>query len=131
MDELRQQHLDFIKANPFEFAVNRQDFSEEEIALIEKYGNWFYALEKKQLDPLTDKQTLFVEEMKSRKPITDCMPEVQLWKRYRRQEIKEKDTRGVMEAPPPQAEDDPFYSRDGAKELRKVQFKTISEQHNK
>ena len=124
-----QEHKAFIKANPFEFAVSRHGFTEKEVQTIERLGNWFNALARKKIAATTEGQKRFVKEMNRREAPT--MEHVTLWKRYLRREIEEKDVRSVLNAPPPEIEDDPFYSRKGAKELRKGQFKTITEQHRK
>lgn len=124
----RSSHIKFIRNNPFTFQVSRHGFSESEVRFIEKHGHWLSALVSGELEPVTNEQKDFLAEMKSRKPIVECMPQVQLWKRYLRQEIIENDN-GAMESPPPVLEDDPFYSREGVKEMRRGQFKTITEQH--
>lgn len=130
MDELKQ-HLDFIKANPFEFAVNRHGFTEEEVTFIEKYGHWLNALVKKKLDPISEEQMQFVEEMNSQILWRECLTQASLWKRYLRREIEEKVGRDVLKNPPPTIKDDPLGSREDFKAMRRAQFKTISEQHRR
>ena len=47
-------HLEFIKSSdPFEIKCSFTIFISEEINILLKYGNWFSALEKKQLVPFT------------------------------------------------------------------------------
>lgn len=121
-------HLLHIKDNPFEFAVNRVGFSEEEVAYIEQYGHWLHALLNRKLKPITPEQLLFIEEMKSRKPIDECLPQVRLWKRYLRKEI-ERDQGVVINALPPTIADDPFGSREEYRAMRSAQFSTISQTH--
>ena len=124
----KAKHIAFVKENPFEFAISRHGFSEEEVAFIEKHGHWLHALVEGKLAPCTPAQKAFIEEMKSRKPIEDCLPQVQLWKRYLRGVI-ERDKGHIMKAPPPTTADDPFGSREDFKAMRKGQFSTISKTH--
>lgn len=124
-----KKHQQFIKTNPFQFELSPNGFSELEIARIEKLGCWFKALLSGELSPITDKQKEFICEMNSREE--PKMPDVKLWKKYLRREIEEKDDRGVLKSPPPKIDDHPFYSREGAKALRKGMFRTITETHRK
>lgn len=130
-EELKKVHLEFVKNNPFKFSIATDGFTVREVAFIEKYGYWLKALTKGELAPISQEQDQFVKEMKSRKPLSECLYHVQLWKRYLRREIEEKDSKGVLKAPPAKIEDGSFYSREGAKALRKGQFKTITKAHRK
>lgn len=126
--DLKQQHLDFIKANPLSFNISPNGFSEEEVRFIEKYGNWMEALRTGALEPITEQQKEVVEELTSKLPWTQCTTEAAIWKKYLRRQLEEKDT-GVLKAPPPTIKDDPFGSREDYKAMRKGQFKTITQQH--
>ncbi len=119
----KQEHLKYINDHPFDFRVSKSMFSEEEVSTIEKYGNWYKALLNELLDPNTDAQQQFIDEMNSREEPT--MEEVKLWKRYLRKEIEESGKLDTLY----RLEDDPFYSREGAKTVRKQMFAVTNQGH--
>ena len=76
-------HLDFIKSSePFEIKCSYTIFISEEINILLKYGNWFSALEKKQLDPFTEKQKQFLNDISNTK-LKPKEKYASIWWRYK------------------------------------------------
>ena len=129
MNDLKKQHLSFLtQKGPFKIDCNTITFSEEEINILKQYGHWFRALTDGILQPITEKQKLFIEVAKgNRDPFS---VEEWAWFRYLGRKRIEQE-KGDILYNTPRLDDDPFYSREGLKSLRRVVYKTISEQHRK
>ena len=123
----KKTHNDYIKAKgKFNVACDHFIFSKEEIKLLEKYGHWFEALTNGTLSPLNTDQEQFIEVARmSRKPEKDYE---KVWFKYiKRKEIESE--HGPSLHKKPIVEDDTFYSRDMAKNLKRTMFKVIKENH--
>ncbi|ADR22668.1 hypothetical protein MATR_34860 [Marivirga tractuosa] len=127
MKNTKDSHLKLItQKGRFKMDCSLAIFSNEERAILEKYGHWFKALISGELEPYTEKQKLFIEAAKNeRHPISI---EEKTWFKYtKRKEIEEK--HGHVLSSRPELKTDPFYSREGAKHLRKSQMSTMGKNH--
>lgn len=127
MKSQKAQHLSYLSdKGSFKIDCKVAIFGEDEIEILEKYGHWFKALISGELEPYTEKQKLFIEVAKGeREPISI---EEKTWFKYtKRKEIEEK--HGHVLNSRPELETDPFYSREGAKHLRKSQMSTMGKNH--
>lgn len=124
----KQEHLQFINNNPFEFSVSESGFTQGELEILKRYGNWFHALINEGLEPFSDEQHQFITEMISREEPT--MEYVKLWKKYLRLVIEKEDDRGVLTTTP-RMEDDPFYSREDVPSLRGTMYGVMNQSHRK
>lgn len=112
----------------FKIDCGKHIFSEGEIEILEKYGHWLKALSAGELEPPTERQELFIEMTQGkRQPFSE---EEWAWFKYIGRKRIEKEKGDVLYTTP-RLEDDPFYSREGAKALRKNVFKTVTESHRK
>lgn len=129
MEDLKKKHLTFLtNKGPFKIDCNTIIFSEEEISILKRYGHWFKALTDGILPPITEKQKLFIEVAKGKRDPFSI--EEWTWFRYLgRKRIEQEKGDSLYNTP--RLEDDPFYSREGLISLRKIVYKTISEQHRK
>lgn len=127
MKNTKEAHVKLISPKgKFKMDCSLAIFSNEEIEILEKYGHWFKALISGELAPYTEKQKLFIEAAKGeRQPIS---VEEKTWFKYtKRKEIEEK--HGLVLNSRPELETDPFYSREGAKHLRRSQMSTMGKNH--
>jgi uncharacterized protein YifE (UPF0438 family) len=113
--------------HPFIFDVPLHGFSEEEEHFLKTWGSWLEALTDGTLKPISERQKTFVKEMHRREEPTLAV--TNLWKHYLRRRIEEKDTKGVLKAPPPTLDDDPAGSRKDFERMRRGQYGTISGTH--
>ncbi|MGD1845073.1 MAG: DUF413 domain-containing protein [Salibacteraceae bacterium] len=111
---------------PFKIDCNTIIFSDTELALLKRYGHWFEALSNGQLTPITEQQTRFVQVAQGELPPFSL--EEGAWFKYLGRKRIEKE-KGAVLYQTPRLDEDPFYSREGAKHLRKQQFKTIRQTH--
>lgn len=127
-DNNKKTHFDYIKAKgKFTVACNHVIFSHEEIELLEKYGHWFEALTNGTLLPFNTWQEQFIEAVQTKKNLKTDYEKI--WVKYlRRKEIEAK--AGAALYTPPTLEDDPFYNRDMAKNLKSTMFKVMKQNHN-
>jgi uncharacterized protein YifE (UPF0438 family) len=123
----KKDHLNYVLQNPFSFDVPLHGFTEEEVHFLKTWGSWLEGLTNGTLLPVSEEQETCVKEMHSRKEPTLAV--TKLWKRYLRRSIEEKDTKGVLNAPPPTLEDDPAGSREDFNKMRRGQFGIISRTH--
>ena len=131
MNPLKKQHLAFIKAHPFEFAVTRHGFSETDVLFIEKYGNWLRALEEGTLPLFTPAQKAFVAEFKSQVKWYECQNAyVALWKRYRTREAKKDVPISVLKGQF-NLQENPIGSREAFMAMRSAQLGTINREHRR
>ncbi len=73
-------HKTFLRRR-FEFRCSRKGFTLDEIAAVERYGSWLFALEMQRISPVTDEQRHFVGVFRQGlKPLTAFE---KLWKKYR------------------------------------------------
>ena len=122
MDNLKQQHLAYIRTNPFEFTVTRHGFTEDEIAFLEKYGHWMEALKTGVLEPITDCQKEVVEELTTNIFWSKCKTEAFIWKKYKRREWEDQTDPHIKDGPPISLKDDPSGSREDFQKLRKRRY---------
>jgi uncharacterized protein YifE (UPF0438 family) len=127
MNDEKSLHLSYIKDRPkFKIRCNRSIFSEEEIEILEYYGHWFEALTSGELKPISERQKFFVEVgHDKRDPFS---PEEKAWFKYLKRVAIEKE-KGDKLYIKHYLPDDPFYSRVGAKHLRKGMSSTIGKEH--
>jgi len=123
----RKIHTDYIQQKgPFVVDCNRAIFTEEELEILEKWGHWFRALTDGELTPVTRRQELFVEGARGkREPVS---VEEQAWFKYlgrKRVEQKMGDRLKVNY----EYQDDGFYTRADAKQLRKMMYRVNSRLH--
>jgi len=125
----KQTHADYIKSKgKFTVDCNHVIFSSQEIELLETYGHWFEALTKGTLLPFNAKQQQFVEV--ARKQLAPTNDYERVWFKYlKRKEIEAKAGQVLHNTPIPN--DDTFYNRDMAKDLKRSMFKMIKENHRK
>ncbi len=116
----KKVHYDYIKAmGKFTIACNLIIFSDAEIELLEKYGYWFEALTNGELSPFNSEQKQFVEAARLNIPPKTDYEKV--WVKYiKRRQIEAEAGTVLYTSPTP--EDDKFYSRDMAINLRRKMF---------
>ncbi|GET22713.1 DUF413 domain-containing protein [Prolixibacter denitrificans] len=123
----RRIHNDYIsQKGPFVVDCNHAIFTEEELKILERWGHWFQALTDGELAPLTKRQELFVEVANGKRDPVSV--EEQAWFKYlgrKRIEQKMGDRLKVSY----EYQDDGFYSRADAKELRKMMYGVNSRVH--
>ena len=90
---------------------NLPAFSDEMIAILEKYGHWFEALLEGTLEPISEKQKMFIEAVKNEHPFSI---EEQAWVLYQKRKSLQK---GLSEALKrrPKIATDTFYAREDEK----------------
>jgi len=123
----KQDHIDFRKKmKKFEFDLNKSDFQDQEIKLIEENYYWYFALNVGKLKPVTKAQEQFVLAAEGKlQPETF---EEKTWCRYiaiKRQNALSPE----RNVPLKRAEADTFYNREMAKQNRKQMFRIISKLH--
>ncbi len=123
----KQEHLNYIKTHgAFTIDCGTAIFSIDEIEILEKYGNWFAALTNGTLIPFTDIQERFIKVSHGNED--PFSPEERAWFKYlgrKKVEAKFGDKLTVHYI----QDDDPFYSRDMVKSLRKTMFAVTSGNH--
>jgi uncharacterized protein YifE (UPF0438 family) len=96
-----KSHLTYIhQKGSFQINCSRAIFSNEEIALIEKYGHWFEALINGTLTPISQEQKDFINIFQhNERPIT---PEQIAWFKYiKRLELEQKNPKNSTSTIPP------------------------------
>jgi uncharacterized protein YifE (UPF0438 family) len=116
----KKTHFNYIEAKgKFTVACNHIIFSDIEIELLEKYGHWFEALTSGELSPFNPEQKQFVEAARLNIPPQTDYEKV--WVKYiKRRQIESKAGSILYTSPMP--EDDTFYSRDMAINLKRKMF---------
>ncbi len=125
----KQDHLNYLnERGEFTFACNQIIFDESELALIIRYGHWFEGLQNGDLVPLNEEQKRFVLVANFKeKPIST---HEKVWFKYlKRMEIEAKSKDTLYKEP--SLNDDTFYSRKMAKQMKKQVFGVISSAHKK
>lgn len=121
------EHLNYVKEKgKFTVDCSHAIFTNEEIEILEKWGNWFMALTEGELEPLTELQTEFIKVAKGlRSPFSI---EEKAWFKYqgRKRLEREKGEKFNLHYEP---EDDTFYSRNDVKKLRGMMRNVISKTH--
>jgi uncharacterized protein len=125
----RQDHSQYIKDHPnFVVDCSNAIFSLEQLDLLRKYGHWFRALTDGTMKPVTPQQENFIEAAQMNKPPISL--EEKTWVTYL--------TRKKMESDPEQAqklrlnyqyEQDTFYNRDMAKQMKKMMSSEMGKNH--
>lgn len=123
----KQEHLDLIATKgKFTMNCNHGSFSTEEIEMLENYGHWFNALTTGSLKPITDAQQRFIL-VATGTEYPFSLEEVAWWKYLDQTSYETRRRDGVIIQYYPQ--NDTFYSRDMAKQLRSTMFKVTRENH--
>lgn len=71
---------------PFNVDIVIKIMTDEELAILKKYGNWMMSLYKGEISPLNNNHKLFIEMMKDPNPPKDTMFNI-FWRYLKRQEI--------------------------------------------
>ena len=68
----KEEHLKYLESKgEFKIKCSLAIFSEKEVTLLKKYGNWFYGLVNNELESFTETQKKFIEKFeKNLKPET-------------------------------------------------------------
>ncbi len=114
---LREQHRALAEQRDFAFACDPRLFSDEQYALIRRWGYWYQGLTEAQLAPITDAQRSFIDAVKGRTPPVE--QHAAAWWRYTHRLALEKEKGAAMHSTH-QVDADTFYNRDMAKQLRKT-----------
>ncbi|WP_425390990.1 DUF413 domain-containing protein [Ekhidna sp.] len=129
MPSTKQDHLQYLKEKG-QFKIdskikNLRAFSDEMIDILEKYGHWFEALIEGKLDPISEKQRMFVDAVKNEHPFSI---EEQAWVLYKKRKSLEKGLKDALKRRPSIATDT-FYDREDVKILRGAMFGTNVKEH--
>lgn len=129
LKEIKLIHLEYLSSHgPFHIDCSLGIFNFEEIEILEKYGHWFQALHEGILLPFTSKQERFIRVANGKEHPFSI--EEWAWLKYINR--KNIETRyGERLNAIYVSEDDTFYSRGMAKQLKKTMFKVIKDNHNK
>ncbi|EAZ83056.1 DUF413 domain-containing protein [Algoriphagus machipongonensis] len=101
-------------------------FSEEELDTLKKYGHWFMALTSGELNPISELQGEFIKVAKREKNPTS--PFEWAWFKYlgrKRIEEEHGDRLKIQYTP----KEDSFYSREMAKQQKRMIFSVVSKNH--
>jgi uncharacterized protein YifE (UPF0438 family) len=125
---MKSEHLAYLKnKGTFRVDCSHKIFSDDEIAILEKYGHWFQALETGELMPYTDLQKEFVRVARGERGPFSVAEKA--WFKYKgRKALEAADVEGRLkrEYIP---EDDTFYNRDMTKSVRSTMFKVNLDNH--
>ncbi len=125
----KSEHLAFIKkAGRFVIDCQTDAFNNEEIEILEKWGNWFQALCDEKLTPFTMMQEQFICVFKGENEPVSI--EEKAWIKYlgqKRNEEKPGDLQDRQYLPYV----DTFHNRELYKKNRKMMFGVMSENHRK
>jgi uncharacterized protein len=125
----KEEHIQYIKDHPgFVVDCSHAIFSIEELELLNKYGHWFMALTRGTLEPVTELQKEFIL-VATRKKAPVSFAEF-AWNKYLRRKEKESDpeqARRLMLNY--QYEQDTFYNRDMAKQMKKMMSSEMGKNH--
>ncbi|MHC1777560.1 MAG: DUF413 domain-containing protein [Lentimicrobium sp.] len=123
----KHEHLQYLhEKGKFTVDCNHIIFSTEDIEILEKYGHWFMALTKGELDPISDLQKEFILVAKGeRSPFT--IEEFAWFKYLGRKAVEAKSGNKLYEHP--HLQEDTFYSRDMAKKLKKMMCGEMGKNH--
>lgn len=125
----KKDHLNYIKeCGPFRIDCNRIIFSNDEIEILEKYGHWFAALEDGTLEPLTEKQRLFVEVANGLKQ-PYSLEEVTWFKYCKRKQIEEESGDSLYNTPV--YKEGGFYTREQYRAQKKIMMNITNANHSK
>lgn len=117
MEAHKERHLHYAGQHPFPFGCDPRLFSEEQYALITRWGHWYQALADGLLEPITEAQRVFIAAVRGSSPPTE--PHAEAWWRYRMRLVIEARHGDAMHRSH-QLEDDTFLSRDMAKQMRRT-----------
>lgn len=117
MNHIGQQHRALAATKDFPFACDPRLFSEEQYALIRRWGYWYQGLSSGTLQPISDEQKRFVLLVQGETPPSDTHAEA--WWRYLKR-LKIEAEHGAAMHSSHQVDADTFYNRDMAKQLRKT-----------
>lgn len=121
----KEVHLNFIAQNgSFKLNYNNTIFNIEEFQILEKYGHWFKALTEEVLEPFTDAQIRFIEVMEKKEPPITIYEKT--WYRYINRFALESKLDLTLNYT---VEKDSFYSREDAKQNKRVMFGVNSSIH--
>jgi uncharacterized protein YifE (UPF0438 family) len=124
----KQIDFDYVQAKgKFNVNVSHVAFSPGQLAILENFGQWFEALTNGTESPSNAEQQQFVEVAHmQRKSRTDN--EI-AWSRYLKRKKIETD-KGATLHQSPQPNEDPFCSRDMAKQVRNTMYKVTRDNHS-
>jgi uncharacterized protein YifE (UPF0438 family) len=123
----KQDHIDFRKnMKKFEFDLDKSNFLDEEIRLIEENYSWYFAMSTGKLKPVTKAQQQFV--LAANDELLPKTFEEQTWCKYIG--IKRRNTSNPeRNVPLKKAETDTFYNREMVSKNRKQIFGMINKLH--
>jgi uncharacterized protein len=129
MMKTEKEHKAYLKKQGrFIIDCNTNAFSNEEIEILEKWGNWFNALCDEILVPFTMKQEIFIRTAKGE--LEPVSIEEQAWCKYlgtKNSESRPGDEQNKEYLP----YEDTFYNRDMYKQNRKMMFGVMRDNHRK
>lgn len=128
MKTVNVQHLAFARLREFPFRCDPRLFTDEQYAIITRWGHWLQALASGRLVPLNEAQRAFVRAVQSHAPPEE--PYAQAWWRYERRARIEA-TNGKAMHTTYQVDADTFYSRDMVKQQRRVTNATNFGEHRR
>lgn len=123
----KRKHQDLIKRKgEFEIDCSHSIFNGEQLEILKKYGHWFMALYTGELNPITDLQVEFIKVANGeKKPVS---PFEWAWFKYlgrKRIEEEQGDRLKIQYT----AKEDSFYSREMAKQQKRVVFGVVRKTH--
>src|SRR5690606_13760045 len=110
-------HLHYVQQGEFPFRCNPSLFSDEEHALIMRWGHWYDALCTGRIAAITPAQEAFIAAVKGATPPNEV--HAAAWWRYCKRLVIEERHAPAMNSSY-QTDSDTFYSREMAKQLRKT-----------
>lgn len=127
----RKEHLEYISETKGKFVVDcsHEIFTNEELEILVKYGHWFTALTAGELEPITALQREFILVATHEKEPFSI--EEWAWYHYMGRKAYEAKHGDKYHVPTCHFEDDPFYNRDKAKELRSTMFKVMRDNNKR
>lgn len=112
-----EAHRAMAARRDFRFTCDPRLFSDEQFALITRWGHWYEALSNGSIAPFTDAQRRFVAAVADATPPTET--HAAAWWRYIRRTMIEQKHGDALHSTH-QVDADTFYNRDMAKQLRRT-----------
>ncbi|MCU0358783.1 MAG: DUF413 domain-containing protein [Cyclobacteriaceae bacterium] len=125
-EEIKHKQL-ISEKGPFIIDCNLKIFTDEEIQILKKYGHWFHALTHGDLNPFTLAQARFIKVAQNEE--TPVTVEEKAWFKYLGRKRIEADLGDRLHVHY-EIDQDSFYNRDQAKQLRSTMGKVIYKTHN-
>ncbi len=121
-------HLHRIRQGPYPLRCHPGIFTDEEYALIARWGHWYEGLSTGALAPITPAQAAFVAAVQGPSPPPE--PHALAWWKYgKRLAIEAK--HGPALHGTYQLDADTFYDRTKAKQLRKTVAGVVRQEHRR